>query len=345
MLDKSLARIIARFFRNFDHLGADPFHFAKPDIVNFVCALVGGRHLANAEIIIFRAAGLCRDAGGLSAFRGIACGIPVEMLAQGRRDDRLNCFRRFIRHACERRFVDRFGALAGKWLVEARILRVFRQQAGKAGFIAFHRHAGLDIAAGQRLVGDGDRLVIDLGILFQPVDIGPVILRVAERQVVLHAGEILVPAAAVGEVDRALAIAVRLDLLGERPAEDAIVGLVIVAQRLGVDRIQPFQPSHGLFHALVFGLQAGIADPSDRIFHPERGSEFRILLELIGPVIVNDNVQGLGLRGSAMLGRRRLRVHRRGGEQCERQQQGKSWLWHFLSPEISLATIEDIWCL
>ena len=345
MLDKRLARIIARLLGDLHHLGADPLHFAQADIVNFVGAPVGRRHLPDAEIIIFRAAGLGRDAGGLGAFRCIVLHIPVEMLAHRRVDHGFDRLGRLVGQRRIGGFVDRLRLLAGERLVEARVFRVIRQQPGNAGFIAFHRDAGLDIAAGQRLVGDGDRLVIDLGILFQPVDIGPVILRVAEWQVVLHAGEILVPAAAVGEVNRALAIAVRLDLLSERPAEDAIVGLVILAQRPGVDRIQPFQPGPGLFHALVFRLQAGIADPPDRIFHPERGSEFRILLELIGPVIVNDSVQGLGLRGSAMLGRRGLGVHRRGGEQRERQQQGKSWFWHFLSPEISLATIEDIWCL
>ena len=329
MLDKRLARVIAGLPGDLHHLGADPLDLAQADIVNLVGAPVGRRHLPDAEIIIFRAAGLGRDAGGLGAFRCIVLHIPVEMLAHRRVDHRFDRLGRLVGQRRIGGFVDRFRPLAGEWLVEARVFRVVGQQPGNARFIAFHRYAGLDIAAGEGLVGDRDRLVIDLGILFQPVDIGPVILRVAERQVVLHAGEILVPAAAVGEVDRPLAIAVRLDLLGERPAQDAVVGLVILGQRGGVDRVQPFQPCLRLFDALVFGLEAGIGDPADRIFDPERGREFRKLVELIGPVFVDDIVQGLGLRGGAMLGRGGLGVQRPGGQQRQRQQQGKSCSQHF----------------
>ena len=329
MLDKRLARVVTCLLGHLDHLGPDPLHFAQADIVNLVRTLVGGGHLPDAEIIIFGTAGLGRDAGGLCAFRSVALRVPAEMLAQSGVNHGFDGVGCLIGETCERSFVDRFGAFAGERLVEARVLRIIGHQPGNARFIAFHRHARLDIAAGEGLVGNCDRLVIDLGILLQPVDIGPVILRVAERQIVLLAGETLVPAAAVGEVDRALAIAVRLHFLRQRAVQDTIIGLVILAQWGGVDRIQPFEPGPGLCHALVFCFQARIADPADRIVDTQRGREFGILVELIGPIFVDDIVQGLGLRGSGMLGRGGLGVQWCGGQQRQRQQQGKSCSQHF----------------
>ena len=242
MLDKGLARIVTRFLGDFDHLGADSCDFAQADLVDIVRRPFGGRHLADTEVIIFRAARLRRNARCLGAVRGIVFHVPVEMLLHRGVDDAGDGPGGFCRQLVERRLVYSLGPLAQERLIETRLLGLVGDQTGNAGFIANHRDAGLDIAARQCLVGDRDRLIIDHGILFQPVDIGPVILCVPERQIVLHTGEILVPATAIGEIDRALAIAVRLNLLSQRPSQDAIVGFVVFAQRLGVDHLQLCQP-------------------------------------------------------------------------------------------------------
>ena len=97
--------------------------------------------------------------------------------------------------------------------------------------------------------------------MLQSVDIGLVILRIAERQVVLHAGKILVPATAVGEIDRALTIAVGFDLFGQRTAQNAMIGLVILTQGCGVDCGELREPDLRLCHTLIFGFETGIADP------------------------------------------------------------------------------------
>ena len=213
MRDEGFPAGIARRFRNRFHFAADARHFAEAELMDLVRAHVRGRHLADTERIIVGTAGLGGHADRLRTGRGVIAYIPVALLGQRRVDLCLDHCCRLTAQFGKIGFADGGGARPGERLVETALGRIFGGEACDRAFEALQGDARLRIAAGNRLIGDGDRLRVDGGKLRQPVNIAAVIRFGAERQVVGHPRKILMPAGIAGEIDHTLTEAIAFDLL------------------------------------------------------------------------------------------------------------------------------------
>ena len=134
-------------------------------------------------------------------------------------DDRVYAGDRLCCQHFEIRFAYCIGALPRIGSKKSGVTIIGGNQSGDRGFIAFECLTRLSIFTRYRNIGDFDILVIDLGILFQPVVVTDKIGLGFERQIIRHSGKILVPARICGEVDRALAKAVALDNAAQCPTK------------------------------------------------------------------------------------------------------------------------------
>ena len=112
-----------------------------------------------------------------------------------------------------------------------------------------------------------------------PGEVGFIIVAVGERQVQRQAGEILVPAVIGGEQHVALAEPVRLDRLGERPAQDRPGDAVAFAELVGRDRVDPRQKGPRLGDLPLPRFLGKIGNLVVIVAHAERGRVGRVVAQ------------------------------------------------------------------
>ena len=170
----------------------------------------------NPERVIFVTARLRRHAGCCGARWLIACAIPGELLVQRGVNDRADRGFRRLGEARKVRFGNARGPLCRIRFVETRLVNLGRNQPADCSFKALQRHAGLGVFALDRDIGHRDIFIIHAGILGEPRVVAFIIRLGAKRQILRHAGQLLVPAGIGREIDRALPETIAFDCRVQR---------------------------------------------------------------------------------------------------------------------------------
>ena len=316
MLDVSGAAGIAGLRRDRVHALADARHFVQTDLVNLVGRQVGGGVRLHPAGIPGRAAGQRRCAVALAAMGQIIGHeqlVPFAIfggqhVADQRHRPRLH--RRPVGIAD----VARLGALEG--FVEARLARLARHDAAdRAGVILQHR-TGLDIAAGDRLARDRERIAIHFRIEGEARQIALIIGAIIEGQAIGHARKTLMPAIIGGEEHQPLGrMPVAVNIVAQHPQQHIAVDPVRGVQPLFGHRLQPANELLFRRDLRVARGQRHVGNAIVIVAHAARGRFDRMSRQIPGPMILYHPRQlRLWRRGG-----RRLRGQRRGGEKQGRE--------------------------